>query len=119
MTSAFFFLLIGRYSNSRAVLLAIAFGYTFISFYTLAGRRWAIVVSIIAAILLMVRWLPMVAVNIWMFITGHPLYQDSPGTIFIVAIYAVIFAIPSTLLCGLYLAQRRTVWKLLRHSRLG
>lgn len=116
MISAFAYIVHGRYSDSRAILLALSVTYAAVSFFALTGKRWAIVVSVVIAILLMIRWLPMVAINVWMFISGHELYRDSPATIFVVLSYAVVFAIPSTVLCGLYFAQRRQIWGILRNG---
>ena len=112
----YLYLVLGRYSDSLAILLTLGVAYVGISFFALAGKRWAIVTSTIVAILLMIRWLPMVAINTWMFISGHELYRDSPATILVVLSYAVVFAIPSTILCCLYLAQRKQIWKILRYG---
>jgi hypothetical protein len=116
MVSAFAYLVHGRYSDPRAILLTLGVAYAVISFFALVGKRWAIGISVIIAILLMIRWLPMVAINTWMFMSGHELYQDSPATILVVLSYGVVFAIPSTILCGLYLVQRKQIWGILRNG---
>lgn len=95
-------------------LLGLVVGYVVIAVFTLLGKRWAWGISVIVAFSLMIRWLPMVLINAWMFISGHELYQDSPATIFIVLLYAVLFAIPATFLCGLYIWQRKRIWQLIR-----
>ena len=64
----------------------------------LANVRVGWIVAILIPILPLLRWTPMVAVNFWMFFTGHELYQDSPATIFIVAINAIIFVVPGLLI---------------------
>jgi hypothetical protein len=116
MVSAFAYLVHGRYSDPRAILLTLGVAYAVISFFALVGRRWAIGIPVIIAILLMIRWLPMVGINTWMFMSGHELYQDSPATILVVLSYAVVFAIPSTILCSLYLVQRKQIWGILRNG---
>lgn len=116
MLSAFAYLVHGRYSDPRAILLTLGVAYTVVSLFALVGKGWAIGISVIIAILLMIRWLPMVAINTWMFMSGHDLYRDSPATILVVFSYAVVFAIPSTILCGLYLVQRKQIWGILRNG---
>lgn len=105
----FAYLALGRYSHSRGVMLALATVYAIVAIFTLRQQRRAVAVSVVVASILMVRWLPMVGVNFWMFITRNELYQDSPATIFIVAVYALVFAVPATLLCTLYFMKRRNL----------
>jgi len=107
MTIAFSYLLIGAYSSLRAILVVLCICYIITAFNALFKKRWAVIISVLVAGLLMFRWLPMVVINIWMFSTGHPLYADSPGTILIVLINAILFAIPSTLLCVFYFVNRK------------
>lgn len=114
MAGAFLYLVLGRYSEPRAVLLVICLVYIAISLFALAGKRWAIVMCIMVALLLTIRWVPMVAINAWMFATGHELYRDSPATILVVLSYAIVFAIPSLILCVLYFFQRKHIWKILK-----
>ena len=38
----------------------------------------------------------MIVVNTFMAFSGHELYRDSPGTFFIVIVYAMIFVAPAT-----------------------
>ena len=116
MAVAFLLLVAGRYNHPRAILFSLGLAYAVISFYALKGKRWATFVSILVALTLMIRWLPMVTVNAWMFFTDHALYNDSPATIFVVMIYAIIFAIPSTALCGLYIAQIKRIWQHIRYG---
>ncbi len=106
--------LISHYSNPRALLLALACIYLIVSLLAMFHMRWAVGTCVLVAFVLMIRWLPMVSVNIWMFFSGHELYQDSPATILIVLIYAIVFAVPATLLCILYLANRKKLWQIIR-----
>lgn len=56
----------------------------------------------------------MVVINFWMFFTGHELYQDSPATIFIVALNAIMFVLPGLLIYFLIFLDRKrwlaTIW---------
>ncbi len=116
MASAFTYLVVGLYSKPRAILLIIGLCYIVVSIFALIGKRWAIGFSVLTAILLMLRWLPMVTINTWMFLSGHELYRDSPATILVVLSYALVFALPATVLCVLYIFQRKNVLRVIRHS---
>jgi hypothetical protein len=110
MLAAFGYLAVGGYTNVRGALLALAAAYVIASVFALRGSRWAVAISVAASALLTLRWLPVVVMNTWMFISGHELYQDSPGTIFIVASYAIVFAIPSTMILALFILKRKELW---------
>ena len=109
MLAGFSSLLLGLYSHGRAGIVLLSVGYSVVAIQALRHKRWAIIISIIVAFLLMIRWLPMVIMNGWMFITGDELYLDSPATIFIVLIYTVLFAIPSTVLSVIYTFKYKTI----------
>lgn len=81
--------------------------------------RLALLLVLVFTLLFLLRWLPMVAVNVWMFSTDHPLYLDSPGTIMIVAVYAVLFAIPALIFSIAYLLQWRSLLAALRKPTRG
>ena len=49
---------------------------------------------------------PNVIYNFWAFATGAQIYQDSPSTIFVVAIMAIFLTIPSAATLGAYWRQR-------------
>lgn len=106
-------------SFPRFVVFVVALTYVGVSFVALRGRVWALLTSIGVAAVLLVRWLPMVVTNFRMYLEDHPLYLDSPGTILIVAINAVLFVIPALLLLLLYLFQWRKVVSLIRYSASG
>lgn len=59
-------------------------------------------------VFLVALWsLPMVIYNVYAFISEHPLYLDSPATIFVVGIYALFFTLPSLVtLYGYWLARQ-------------
>ncbi|MGH8243648.1 MAG: hypothetical protein ACRETY_09890 [Steroidobacteraceae bacterium] len=108
-------LAIGSYNNTKGTLLAAAVAFVVTSRVALRNRRWAICLAVFIAMLVMVWWLPMVIVNIWMFLSGHELFKDSPATIFIVLVGAILFAIPATILCVLYVLNRNELLLLLRN----
>ncbi|NLV46408.1 MAG: hypothetical protein GXY07_18150 [Candidatus Hydrogenedentes bacterium] len=53
--------------------------------------------------------LPGVLLNMWMFCTGHDLYLDSPATILIVGIYAIVLDLPALFLYFGMFIERRTI----------
>ena len=114
MWLAFAHRLISSPTAPRAIVLAVLSALVAVAFLALRGRKWALVLTIFVAIVLLVRWFPMVIVNFWMFFTGHPLYLDSPATIFVVAINSILFAIPAVVLVALFSAQWRQVGEALR-----
>ena len=103
--------LLGAYSNSRAVYCSFFILYVIIALFALIKHRWAIVISIIVSILLLIRWVPMVGINYWLYITKAPLYLDSPATIFIVHIIAVVYAFPALLTSLMFLLSSRPILK--------
>lgn len=117
MTAAFSYLYAVAPTTARAAVVAMLVLFVCASIAALRRRRWAVALVVAVAVLLAVRWLPMVAVNAWMFATGHPRYLDSPGTLLIVAINAALFAIPGLVLVMLYAARWRTVSGIVRGSR--
>lgn len=113
MTVAFSYLLIGSYSHIRAAIVFLCIGYVIIAFQAFFKKRWALLISLLVVVLVLLRWLPMVILNFWMFYSEDALYVDSPATIFIVLIYTVLWVLPATILCLLYLYNWRTVWQLI------
>lgn len=59
-----------------------------------SDRRSAWLVAIILPALVLARWLPMVVGNVYMYWSGHELYRDSPATILVVGVYAIVFVLP-------------------------
>lgn len=93
--------------NKYLPYIFFSLAYCGISQIARTSKPWAIGICILIAFLSMIRWLPMVILNLGMFIGRHPLYLDSPATIFIVAIYACLFAFPPTALSIMYFAFRK------------
>ena len=72
--------------------------------------RVAWIATLTITMLSLVRWLPMVCVNVFMYLTGHELDQDSPATIFVVVVIAVVFVIPPlSINVSLFLERRQFV----------
>lgn len=121
-----------------SIFLAVIFGYYFIAsialdgfsffstaqfviilLYVIACRQarklkpWALKGVLVMSVIISVRYLSMVLINIFMFITGHELYRDSPATIFVVLMNATLFAIPATIFSLYYL---RNIKKMLNNQ---
>jgi len=109
MLSAFAWLYVASPSDARQTLLLLSTANIGIAFLARQGQRWAIALSIAVATLLFLRWAPVVAINWWMFFTGHQLYRDSPGTILIVGIMTLLFALPATVLLVGYALNRHAL----------
>jgi len=117
LTVVFSILLISSYSHIRAIIVFLCVGYVITAFQAFLNKRWAVLISIVVAILILIRWLPMVVLNFWMFYSEDALYLDSPGTIFIVLINSVLLVLPATILCLLYLFNWRAVWLLIAKNK--
>ena len=91
-----------RLSAGTVLLLGMVLGYAGIASLALKKHKSAVAGSVVAAIVVAGRWLPMVLLNLWLFMSGDARYRDSPGTILGVVLYALIFAIPSTFLLAGY-----------------
>lgn len=76
------------------VILAATF-YTLAAVATYRRKRWAWWASLVPAVICASLVGPNVLYNLYAFGSGHPLYADSPGTILIVGIYAVVFLFPA------------------------
>ena len=118
LTIVFALLFVRNPSFLHAIVLGLGALFVLVALLAVRGRPWAVVISMLVAVALLVGWLPMVVLNFWMFLTNHPLYLDSPGTILIVAVYAALFVLPSLILVALYAVQWRSV-RLALHHRIG
>jgi len=113
MWCVFLYLFIGLPSGPRAVYLVSLSAFVVTAIYALLGKPWALLTSMGAAFFLLMYWLPTTLVNFWFFLVGDPLYLDSPGTMLVVAVNAILFVIPATTLLVLFALQRRQVKALL------
>jgi hypothetical protein len=78
-----------------------------LSFLTYRDVRIAWKLCLLLAVLAILRFLPWVAYNVYLFLSGGSPYVDSPGTIYVVVTEAILFVIPaSAVLILAYLARR-------------
>ena len=87
------------------LLFLAAFSYAAVAFAAVEEKRWAFVICFLVAVGLLVFWLPWVVLNFHAFVTDDPLYQDSPGTILVVAVNALIFCLPALMLVVAYILR--------------
>jgi len=78
-----------------AVLLIFAVISGFVLLDLSRSKRWAWWASGIPMTIFLALSVPMVVYNCYLFITNDDLYLDSPATIFVVAIYTILFVIPA------------------------
>jgi hypothetical protein len=97
------------------VLFLAALAYAAVAFAAVEDHRWALAVSFLAAIGLLVFWLPWVVLNFNAFLKEDPLYQNSPGTILVVAVNALIFCLPALLVVLAYTLRFRVLLQHIRH----
>ncbi len=76
----------------------------------LRGSRRFLQLSVFLPALLVAITAPMVILDIFAFLTGHPLYLDSPGTIFVVLVIAIMVTLPSIVLLVVFWTCRREVF---------
>ena len=119
MLLAFLVLVVLGPSIPRLIVFVAALGYVGVSLAALHRSGWALLASVGVAAVLLARELPMVFVNFRMYIDDHSLYLDSPGTILIVAINALLFVIPALMLLILYVVQWRKVVALVTRTQAG
>jgi hypothetical protein len=72
--------------------------------------KWCLRLSILPPFVVFLLTAPNVVYNIYSFLTGHPLYQDSPATIFVVAVTAILLSLPSGLVLVAYWFNRKHVF---------
>ena len=70
------------------------------------SNLWCVRVSLIPPLLAFLVSAPMVLYNAYAFLTRHPLYQDSPATILVVAVIAVFVTIPTFFVLAAYWKNR-------------
>ena len=104
---------------NRLAFLAVACVYLLACIAALQSSRVAWIISILVPIVICALWLPMVVVNLVAYAKGDPRYRDSPATIVVVAVEAVIFAAPALLLAILFWRQRAVLTALVVPPRTG
>jgi hypothetical protein len=93
--------------------LALAVIYLLACILALGSSRLGWVAALVVPVIICARWLPMVALNVIAFAKDDPLYLDSPGTIYVVGIYALLFVFPALALVTLFWRHRTTLRALL------
>lgn len=88
--------------GSRLPLFVAAIVYLAASFLAVRQNRVAVILVFIFSGIVMLRFLPMVLYNLAMFVFDPPLYQDSPATILVVLVTAMVFAIPATVVSAFF-----------------
>ncbi len=68
---------------------------------------WCVRISLIPPLVGFLVTMPLVVYNFYAFSINDPMYQDSPATIFVVAIMAIFITIPSGLVIAAYWRSRR------------
>jgi hypothetical protein len=106
-------------STVGVTLGAISVAYLAATIVCFFNNRMAWYVAIALPILPLLRWVPMVCLNVFMFSTGHELYRDSPATIVVVAMNAMQFVTPAVVIyfC-LFLDRKRLMAVLFLHSTI-
>ena len=91
--------------------IAIAGGglaYLIVACFAMAHRRWAIGTVVVTVSLTALVTGVFTVINVAMFLLGHELYRDSPGTIVVVAINAAVFTAPALVILSLFVAHGLT-----------
>jgi hypothetical protein len=76
--------------------------YFAIAYAALNSKKWAILICIAFSSIQLIYWSPTIFINLWLFATQAPLYQESPATILIVFFEILLFFIPAAILTGTY-----------------
>ncbi len=71
---------------------------------------WCARLLVVPPLLLVLLTGPSVLYNFYAFVTGDPLYRDSPATIIVVATLAFFVTLPSTLVLALYWKERQRIF---------
>ena len=99
-------------ANGLLLLLAIIYLFACI-IIALGSNRVAWLIAVLVPLIFCARSLTMVARDVVAFAKDDPLYLDSPATIYIVVVYALLFVLPSLILIALFWRQRSALRALL------
>ena len=105
----------GVLAASRPELGSVAywlFWLTYVALLLGAVRKvkWCLRLSVLPPLLIFLTTAPSVLYNAWAFLVRHPLYQDSPATIFVVGVVALFLTIPSLLVLAAYWRRRKQIF---------
>ena len=104
---------------NRLAFLGVACVYLLACIAAVQSSRVAWIISILVPIVICALWLPMVVVSLIAYAKGDPRYRDSPATILVVAVEAVVFAAPALLLVILFWRQRAALTALVGAPHTG
>jgi len=112
-------MVVARGFTWHGLLSLVAFAmYCAAAIGTYADHRWAWIISIafLAGYWLLRGWMAWAnfVVNVYLFLTGHESYRDSPATIMVVGIYAIFGILPATCLLILGMISSRHILAILR-----
>lgn len=89
-----------------AAFAATLYAWIAISLYR--GARWAWWLSLAVSLAVLFPTVPLVFYNIFMFLSGNEIFQDSPGTLLVLLVFSATTLMPAfAVLCLLLLARRR------------
>ena len=94
-------------------LLALALVYVVACILALGSSRIAWFVVVVVPIVILARGLLTVGINVAAFARHDPLYLNSPATIYVVIVDALLFVFPSAVLIAMFWRERRSVRALL------
>jgi hypothetical protein len=80
--------------------------YAFIIAGIFKNKLWFIRISLVPPLVAFILSAPMVIYNTIAFLTGHSLYQDSPATILVVAVIAIMVTLPAFMVLVAYWKSR-------------
>ena len=99
-------------ANGLLLLLAIIYLFACV-IIALGSNRVAWLIAVLVPLIFCARSLTMVARDVVAFAKDDPVYLDSPATIYIVVVYALLFVFPSLILIALFWRQRSALRALL------
>ena len=104
---------------NRLAFLAVACVYLLACIAALQSSRVAWIISLLVPIVICALWLPMVVVNLVAYAKEDSRYRDSPATILVVGVEAVVFAAPALLLVILFWRERTALTAFVVAPRTG
>jgi len=89
-----------------SLLLGFLAAYVYMIVALYRGKRWAWWLCWVPPLISLVLAAPNVVYNFVLFFSDDPLYLDSPGTILVVAVHAILFVIPPSAIAVLLVWSR-------------
>jgi len=73
--------------------------------------RW-VRLTIVPPLLIFCFTVPLVLFNLFAFVSNDILYRNSPATIFVVLVFALLILLPSTVVLSLYWINRKAIFEM-------